>query len=441
MKRFTLDRRTFLRGAIGGAAASIVLPPLHAMFKDNGEAYADGSVVTRFGVWFWGNGVRPDRWIPAATGADFPMSEELAPLEAVRPWLHVCTGMEVKTGNHPHHSGMAAILTGSLYHQVGTTRDTIVSTFKYPSLDQVAAAHFEGQTPFRSLELAITQHTGTDEGTSFEHVSHNGPNNINAAERSPAALFQRLFGAPPEPHVDAARKSVLDLVSAQTQTVRQRLGAHDRARLDQHLDSIRTIEQRLRAPAAECVVPATPSDPGPIDGKQPIAENNQLLSDLMAMALACDMTRSFSIMFSQAGSGVVMWQVGATDGLHYTCHTEGLPQNIVHGAVVFTMQQLGYFLGKLATTEEGAGYVLDNCSILCTSELSQQNPAHDNTEFPILIAGKGSGRLPGNLHYRSGSKRNVSCAALTALRGAGLPMEGGFGYEAGHVAEGIPGLL
>jgi hypothetical protein len=440
MKRFTLDRRTFLRGALGGAAASIVLPPLHAMFKDSGEAYADGSVVTRFGVWFWGNGVRPDRWIPAATGADFPMSEELAPLEAVRPWLHVCTGMEVKTGTHPHHSGMAAILTGALYHQVGTTRDTIVSTFEYPSVDQVAAAHFDGQTPFRSLELAVTQHTGTDEGTSFEHVSHNGPNNINAEERSPAALFQRLFGSPPEPQVDAARKSVLDLVSAQTTSVRQRLGAHDRARLDQHLDSIRTIEQRLRQPAAECVVPPTPADPPPNEGRQPIAENNTLLSDLMAMALACDMTRSFSIMFSQAGSGVVMWQVGATDGLHYTCHTEGLPQNIVHGAVVFTMEQLGYFLGKLATTEEGAGYVLDNCSILCTSELSQQNPAHDNTEFPILIAGKGSGRLPGNLHYRSGSKRNISCAVLTALRGAGLPMEG-FGYGPGAVTEGIPGLI
>lgn len=441
MKGFKLDRRTFLRGVVGGAAASIALPPLHAMFKNSGEAYADGSVVTRFGLWFWGNGVRPDRWIPSATGADFPMSEELAPLESVRPWLHVLTGMECKTATHPHHSGMAGMLTGSIYHQVGTTRDTIVSTFKYPSVDQIAAAHFEGQTPFRSLELAITQHTGTDEGTTFEHVSHNGPNNFNAEERSPANLFQRLFGSPPEPHVDAARKSVLDLVSSQTQNVRQRLGAHDRARLDQHLDSIRTIEQRLRQPAAECVVPASPADPGPIDGKQPIAENNQLLSDLMAMALACDMTRAFSIMFSQAGSGVVMWQVGATDGLHYTCHTEGLPQNTVHNAVVFTMEQLAYFLGKLATTEEGAGYVLDNCSILCTSELSRQNPAHDNTEFPILIAGKGSGRLPGNLHYRSGSLRNTSCAALTALRAAGLPMEGGFGYDGGRVTEGIPGLL
>ncbi|HUS65913.1 MAG TPA: DUF1552 domain-containing protein [Kofleriaceae bacterium] len=435
-----IRRRTFLRGVIGGAAAAIALPPLEAMFRSSGEVYADGSTVTRFGVWFWGNGVRHAGWIPTATGADFPLSPQLAPLEGVKPYLHVLTGMEMKTATHPHHSGMAGILTGQKYQQVGTTRDTIVSTFAAPSIDQVAAAHFEGQTPFRSLEVAVTRHTGTDEGTTFEYLSHNGPNNVNPPERSPAALFQRLFGSPPEPHVDAARKSVLDLVSEQTRSLQSTLGANDRARLEQHLDSIRTIEQRLRQPAAECVVPAIPTDPADIAGQQPIEENNRLLSDLMAMALACDLTRSFSIMFSQAGSGVVVWQVGATDGLHYTCHTEALPQNIVHGAVVFTMSQLAYFLGRLRDTPEGAYDVLHNSVILCTSELSQQNPAHDNTEFPILIAGRAGGALPGNLHYRSGSKRNTSCALLTALRAAGLPLEGGFGTEAGHVVEGVPGL-
>jgi hypothetical protein len=207
------------------------------------------------------------------------------------------------------------------------------------------------------------------------------------------------------------------------------------------MESIRAIELRLRQPAAECVLPAPPTDPDDIDGKQNIVDNNRLLSDLLVMALACDMTRAFSIMFSQAGSGVVVWQVGATNGLHYTCHTEALPQTTVHNAVVFTMEQLNYFLNGLATTPEGAGVVLDNTVVFCTSELSQQNPVHDNTEFPIIIAGKGGGRLPGNLHYRSGSKRNTSSAVLTALRAAGLPMEGGFGYEGGHVTAGVPGLL
>lgn len=442
-KKLVLSRRTFLRGVLGGAAVAVALPPLEAMFNSSGTALADGSVPRRFGVWFWGNGVRQEHWIPGGTGADWTCSDQLAPLagadlppeKSLRPWLNILTGMEIKTATHPHHSGMAGIMTGSIYQQVGTTRDTIVSTFKVPSVDQVAAAHFEGQTPFRSLELAVTQHTGTDEGTTFEYLSHNGPNNVNQPERSPAALFQRLFGSPPEPHVDAARKSVLDLVSQETRRLQNRLGAHDRARLDQHLESIRTIEQRLSAPVAECVVPPQPTDPVPDAGRQPIEQNNQLLSDLLAMALACDMTRAFSVMFSQAGSGVVEWEVGATDGLHYLCHTEPLPQDTVHRTVVFTMSQLAYFLGRLRDTPEGAGNLLDNSVILCTSELSQQSPIHDNTEFPIILAGKGGGALKGNYHYRSTSKRNTSSALLTGLRAAGLPLEGGFGEGEGHVTD------
>jgi hypothetical protein len=433
-----LSRRSFLRGMLGGAAISVALPPLEAMFQSNGLVHADGTIPRRFGVWFWGNGMRREHWIPTGTGADWVAGAELAPLEGVRPWLHVLSGMEIKTATHPHHSGMAGIMTGAKYQQVGTTRDTIVSTFAYPSVDQVAAAHYAGQTPFRSLEIGITRKTGTDEGTTFEELSHNGPNNVNPAERSGLALFQRLFGSPPEPHVDAARRSVLDAVSEQTRRLSARVGAHDRARLDQHLESIRTLEQRLRLPAAECVVPPEPTDPADIDGKQPIEDNNRLLSDLLVMALACDLTRAFSVMFSQAGSGVVVWQVGATDGLHYTCHTEAAPQPIVHAATTFTMQQLAYFLGRMRDTPEGAGNLLDSSSILCTSELSEGN-VHSNDDFPILIAGKGGGTLPGNWHYRSQSKRNTSCALLTALRAGGVPLSE-FGYAEGHVTEGVPGL-
>ena len=74
-------------------------------------------------------------------------SQELAPLVApagLRPYITPITGYEIKTATHPHHSGMAGIMTGARYHQVGTTRDTIVSTFAHPSVDQIAAARFEG---------------------------------------------------------------------------------------------------------------------------------------------------------------------------------------------------------------------------------------------------------------------------------------------------------
>jgi hypothetical protein len=442
MTRTQLSRRTFLRGLLGGAAVSIALPPLEIMFNRGPRASGDVVAPTRFGVWFWGNGVRRAHWIPDVEGEGWNAKAELLPLETagLRPWLHVLTGLEIKTATHPHHSGMAGIMTGARYQQVGTTRDTIVSTFAYPSVDQVAADFFAGQTPYRSLELGVCTFRGTDEGTTFQHLSHNGPNNPNPSEYSPENVFARLFGAPPAPQVNAARRSVLDAVGQHIGALNTRLGAHDRVRLDQHLASIRDIELRLMTPVAMCNTPDPAADVPDVDGKEQIAEKNRAMSDMMAVALACDLTRAFSVMFSCAGSGVRIWQAGADNSLHQICHDEASPQPTVHAAVVYEMEQLAYFLAKLRDTPEGSSNLLENSSILCTTELSEGN-VHSNDEFPILIAGKGSGRLRGNFHYRSPSSENTSKALLTALRAAGLPLESGFGYEAGHVTDPIGALL
>ncbi|MEO0601895.1 MAG: DUF1552 domain-containing protein, partial [Myxococcota bacterium] len=166
-----LRRRTVLRGLLGGASVAVGLPLLEAMLDGNGTALANGDPLpTRFGVWFWGNGVKPDRWIPDGTGTNWTPSSELAPLTALRRYLTPITGLTITTGSHPHHSGMAGILTGELYQQLGTTRDTIVSTFASQSVDQIAADHFDGVTPLRSLELGVTRFTGSDEGSTFQHL-------------------------------------------------------------------------------------------------------------------------------------------------------------------------------------------------------------------------------------------------------------------------------
>jgi hypothetical protein len=416
----SMKRRTFLRGAlIGGASCTISLPILDVMLDDGGTALAGGtSLPNRFGVWFWGNGMRPERWTPGGT-VDWTPSEELAPLAGVKPWVSVVTGCEIKTGTHAHHSGMTGIMTGAHLEQVGTTRDTIVSTFAYPSVDQVAAAAFEGLAPIRSLEFGITRFRGTDEGTTFQHLSHNGPNNVNPSEYSPSRMFRNLFAMPVDSQIDLARQSVLDTVGQQIRALQPRVSRADRVRLEQHFESVRALEMRLAAGAASCAMPADPGDFPDVGGQEQIEQQNRAMSDLCALALACDMTRAFSMFFSTAGSGVIMWPVGAANSLHQINHDEPPPHNTVNAATVFTMQQLAYFLERLRDTPDAAGgNVLDNCSILCTSELSE-GWTHRNDEFPILIAGRGRGRLRGNVHHRT-SRANTSIAVLTALRGAGI---------------------
>lgn len=434
-------RRTVLRGLMGGAVASVALPTLECMLTDNGTAWAqDGAPIpTRFGVWFWGNGVRRSQWLPNGTGVNWQANTEMAPLDPVKPWVSPVTGMEIKTASHPHHSGMTGIMTGARYHQVGTTRDTIVTTFAQPSVDQLAAAHFEGQTPLRSLEVAVCRFRGTDEGTTFQHLSHNGPNNVNASEYSPSTLFRRLFGmGPTDAQLESARRSVLDAVNGRIRSLQAQVGARDRQRLEQHFDSIRALELRLAAGERICARPPMPSDYPDIEGREQIAEKNTVMSQLVALALACDMTRAFSVMFSTAGSGVIVWPAGANNSLHQICHDEPGDQPIVHAAVVYQMQQLSTFLQILRDTPEGDGNLLDNCSILCTTELSEGN-RHSNDEFPILIAGKGGGRLRGGVHYRANGRENTSRAVLTALRGAGVPAAS-FGHGNGRVDQSIGAL-
>lgn len=435
MSRIIIPRRTFLKGMLHGAQVALALPLLESMTPARAEATAP----RRFGLWFWGNGIRRAHWIPKTTGSAWDAPEELAPLAGVRRYVNVLTGLEIKTATHPHHSGMTGILTGARYHQVGTTRDTIVTTCAQKTVDQIAADHLGQGTPFRSLEIGICRFRGTDEGTTFQHLSHNGPNNVNPSEYSAPALFNRLFPKLPNAAELSARRSVLDAVRGQVSRLRGQVSALDRQRLEQHTESIRSIERRLEMAAQTCQAPARPSDHPDVMGQEQIEQHNQVMSDLLALALSCDLTRVFSVLFSSAGSGVIVWQAGATNGLHQLCHDEPAPQPVVHQAIVFTMKQLGYFLSRLRDTPELGGNLLDSCAILCTTELSEGN-VHSNDEFPILTAGLAGGKLRGGLHVRSTSKGNTSLAPMSVLQAAGCPISS-FGYGAGRVDEGIAEIL
>lgn len=444
MTRRAVSRRTFLRGTLAGSAVALALPRLECMLDVNGTAYADGSELpTRFGVWFFGNGVRHEHWIPSEVGPSWQPKEQLAPLvdAGLKPHFSVISGLSVKTPFYVHHSGMTAITSGAPMKVVGKVRDTIVTTVSQPTIDMVAAQKLAGKTPFRSLELGVCKFRGTDEGTTFQYLSMNGPNNPNPPEYVPERLFERLFGLMPEDprfaQITKARASVLDAVRGQIGALSQRVSAHDKQRLDQHFESVRAIERRLSTQGTNaCAAPVRPSTPPDDDAKEPIAEKNALMSDLLAVALACDLTRVFTYCFDACGSATYFWQTNASDGMHQMCHKGR--NDLVHRAVVFMMKQCARTLSTLRDTPEAGGSVLDNCAILVTSEHAEGD-SHTQDDFPILLAGRGGGRLRTGLHVRSTTRENTSKALLTALRGAGVALPA-FGHEEGRVTEGIAAL-
>ncbi len=157
------------------------------------------------------------------------------------------------------------------------------------------------------------------------------------------------------------------------------------------------------------------------------------MTDLVAMALACDQARAFSVLFTGGVGSAVFWQVGAKVAHHQLTHDEPGVQPLVHAGVVFTMQQLANLASALAATPEGPGNVLDNCAILATTDVSEGHD-HSIDDFPILVLGGGGGYLkhPG-VHYRSPAPgENTSTVLLSLLRAAGLPLAE-FGQGGGHV--------
>src|SRR5689334_9821261 len=109
MSRFVLPRRTVLRGMLaGGIGVAIPLPRMVSMLNSNGTAYAAGEPLPlRYGTWFFGNGINPPEWVPAATGVgdQWALSPALTPLEPVKKYLQVITGMTNKIPPDPAHKG------------------------------------------------------------------------------------------------------------------------------------------------------------------------------------------------------------------------------------------------------------------------------------------------------------------------------------------------
>ncbi|MAQ18548.1 MAG: hypothetical protein CMN30_27590 [Sandaracinus sp.] len=438
-----IGRRNVLRGIAGGAAVTLGLPLFDYLFDDNGTAMADGGPIPRrFGVYFWGNGVIPERWIPSGTGEGYELSEQLASLAPVRDRLSVVTGMNIETGNERgHHAGTVGILSGSpMISQEPTGGAGYASTFSAPSIDQVVAQAIGSETFFPSIEYGVHDGAPGSEGTTLKYLSHNGPDNVNPPEYDPRALFARLFGegfvAPDEtPEVDprlALRRSVLDAVLQDGADLRARLGHSDQIRLEQHMDGIRALEMRLQrlemetpAPYLDaCTRPGEPTDPG-----GDLRERSRLLADIMAMGLACDRTRVFSNMFS--GSVSNTRYPGTSAGHHSQTHDEGDPWTDVHAATMYIMQCFSDMLVAFQDIPEGGETMLDHMVVLGSTDLSWD---HSPNDYPILVAGGACGylRTPG-VHYRS-SGENASKVLLSTIRAAGVDMAE-FGNGGGHVTE------
>src|SRR5262249_46134735 len=118
------------------------------------------------------------------------------------------------------------------------------------------------------------------------------------------------------------RKSVLSAVGEQRLALMSTLGAADKTALDQYFTSVRAMENRLAielekpAKCESCVVPKKPAEGALSRDIYAVNKNNKLMAELLAMGLACNQTKVFTVMHSDGTNGVFLPGDPAISHLH-----------------------------------------------------------------------------------------------------------------------------
>jgi hypothetical protein len=423
-----LSRRTFLRGA----GAVIGLPLLDAMVPALGWSQNTAAArPTRLCFVYVPNGMVMQNWTPATQGRDFEITPILRPLEPFRENLLVLSNLMCHNANAlgdgpgDHARASASFLTGAHPRESGSDIHAGISA------DQIAAQEIGRQTRLPSLELGLedTRMVGLCDAkyscAYTSSISWRIPTTPLPPLTNPRHVFERLFGNV-DPGLDRAtaarraryRQSILDGAIEQTQQLTSAVGPADRRKLDEYLTSIREIERSIHrfeqngpGPAPAVERPAgTPAD---------YAEHARLMFDLLALAFQADLTRVSTMMIGRESSIRSYDQIGIPESHHQLSHHRNDPATLAKLTRIQTYHigLFAQFIAKLQATRDGDAALLDRSMIVYGAGISDSN-RHIHERLPVLVLGKGNGRLATGRHidYRQNTPvTNLHLALLDRL--------------------------
>jgi hypothetical protein len=418
----SISRRTVLMGL----GTTVALPWLESLAAAAPSATAAAGAPKRLAFVYVPNGVNMPAWTPKATGKLSELTGTLAPLNPVKEYVNVLSGLACDkaraNGDGPgdHARAMASFLTG---RQARKTHGADIKVGV--SADQHVAQAVGDKTRFPSLELGIERggNTGNcDSGYSCAY-SHNlswrGESTPNAKEVDPKAVFERLFSGNDPKELAAARakrelynKSVLDFVTEDAKSLSGTLGSGDRKKLDEYLSSVREVEQQIQKARAAMSKPAPkPNMPAPDAHddrywREHAREHIRLMCDLMVLAFQTDLTRVVTLPFANEGSNRPYKMIEVSEGHHDLSHHGNDAKKLEKIAKInkFHMEQFAYLLGKMKAVKEPNGTnLLDNVMVVYGSGNGDGN-RHNHDDLPILLVGKGGGTVESGRHVTFGRR-------------------------------------
>jgi hypothetical protein len=421
-----LPRRTFLRGV----GATLALPLLDAMVPAaTALAKTPGKPARRLGYVFMPMGCDITRWTPPTDKLD-KLSPILSSLAPVKEHVTVISNMELQcaypgshaTSNSSFLSCAKAKLTESNDYYLGTT------------VDQVAAKQIGRATQLPSLELAmdLLEVVGQcDNGYACvyqNNLSWSSPTTPLPAEAHPRIVFESLFGeggSIAERRAALRKKaSLLDAFNQDINRLQRELGAGDRARVGQYLDSIREVERRIQKAEADAKDHPIRDLDRPVGVPAAYAEHARLMFELQLLALQGDVTRVITFQLARETSNRTYPEIGVSDPHHPLSHHGNDPAKIERMSKIntFHVSLFAEFLQKLKATPEGEGTLLDNTLYLYGSGIGNPN-IHDHTDLPIIVAGGKATGMKGNRHLTYAKPTPLANLHLTLLDKAGVRLD------------------
>jgi len=454
MSRIRFARRNFLRGA-GGVSLALPLlssiacsPEEQKIVEKVGRAQQRAGAFPKRFVFMYtpnGNYSTPDANFSSYWETLFPIKEKISVLNGLD------LAAQDQPPGEPHQQGMALLTGRKLNDGTFVGGDgSLAGWASGISLDQEIANHIGTMTKRRTLNLGVqsTAYGGTEVRTILSYLKSDTP---VANETDPYVVYDELFANLEVDPAAAAklrkrRRSVLDVVDRRYATLMDKISKEDQDKVGQHLESVREVERRLDSTGGvlggNCQKPETGN---PVDVNDPanFGVVGRLHTDMLVMALACDITRVATLQWS-ASTNNRPYPFLTYNGQpimgdeHQMGHMPDSDTTSWEKIAIIRrwyLDQFKYLVERLDAVPEGEGTMLDNTVVVLGSEIVRGN-THSHVDQHFIVAGGGGGTLKQGQHLTYGT-RNHSDLLITILHAMGIEANdfGDPGYVTGPLTE------
>jgi hypothetical protein len=390
----TLHRRTFLR-ELGVSAAAL---PILSGLPDLSGAPATQK-RQRLIILFSPNGTLPKEFWPDSTGPLTELKPILKPLEAFKDRMLILNGIanKVRGDGDSHMRGMSCLLTcdellkGNIMGGGGNPAGWASSISIDQELKNFLQKNAATKTRFGSLEFGVAV---PDRADPWTRMCYTGGNQPLAPMDDPHAVLKKLYGRMKDKE---SLVSILDDVREDLKRVSKKLGARDKALLDQHMALVRGFEQDL----ADADKQGSLTHPVPkVDPSIELVNDNtpqisRIQIDLLVNSLANDMARVATLQYMRSVGMAQMRWLGVEEGHHSLSHDPDDKKDSYEKLLkinTWFAGELAYLAKRLQDTPEpgGTGSMLDNTLIVWTNELGKGN-SHTLDNIPCVLIGGGFG--------------------------------------------------